>query len=186
LQRSVTKLASGAQWYRLRAGRGIMKVMWGRVRREIVGLSTVLFAVILGSGARAVALPRCVVVSTSSIGFGAYESGDSKPVDSTGSVVFECEEVGSSDMVAIEISRSRAGSFQPRAMTGPSPSFEYNLYLDAARTVVWGDGSAGTSVYRVRPVSGRTVSVPIYGRIPPRQNVRAGRYSDVVIITLMF
>lgn len=163
-----------------------MEVMWGRTSRKVVAFSAVLAGAILGVGAHAAAVPRCAVVSTVSVGFGAYESGDSKPVDSTGSFAFECDEVGTNDLVAIEISRSRSGSFQPRAMTGPSPSFEYNLYLDAARTVVWGDGSAGTSVYRVRPVSGRAVSVPIYGRIPPRQNVRAGRYSDVVIITLMF
>jgi spore coat protein U-like protein len=161
-------------------------VMFGSLSRKAAAISACLAAAVLGLGAPAVASPRCGVVSTVSVGFGAYEAGHSKPVDSAGSVAFECEDVGTNDMIAIEISRSRSGSFQPRAMSGPSPNFEYNLYLDAARTVVWGDGSAGTSVYRVRPVSGRTFSVPIYGRIPPRQNVRAGRYSDVVIVTLMF
>ena len=35
-------------------------------------------------------------------------------------------------------------------------------------------------------ISTRTVSHPIYGRIPPLQAVDAGQYSDTVVVTLTF
>jgi spore coat protein U-like protein len=41
-------------------------------------------------------------------------------------------------------------------------------------------------VFRARPIPGRPTTLPVYGRIPPRQNVKAGPYSDVVIVTLNF
>ena len=73
-----------------------------------------------------------------------------------------------------------------RAMSNGPHSLAYNVYLDAARTIVWGDGSNGTSAYGpVKPNPG-TNTVWIYGRIFARQNVTVGTYSDTLTVTIVY
>ena len=42
----------------------------------------------------------------------------------------------------------------------------YNVYTDAQRTIIWGDGTAGTQVFteNAQP-NNHPVTVPVYGRI---------------------
>lgn len=66
-------------------------------------------------------------------------------------------------------------------------AIEYNLYTDSTRTTLWGDGSAGTSYVSDGYLLGLlTVSrnYPVYGRVPAGQNLPAGVYSDVVVVTV--
>ncbi|HET8562425.1 MAG TPA: spore coat protein U domain-containing protein [Candidatus Binatia bacterium] len=59
--------------------------------------------------------------------------------------------------------------------------------MDAARTLIWGDGTGGTYVYSVtNPPLNQNVTVTVYGRIPPRQNVRAGSLSSTVSVIINF
>jgi spore coat protein U-like protein len=132
------------------------------------------------------AVSRCSIMNSAGVSFGVYNSHHAAPLDSAGSVAVECVGVAASDTVTIAIGRSRHGTFIPRMMSGPSSRFEYNLYLDAARTTVWGDGTSGTSTYVLRPVDGQTVSVPIFGRIPAHQNLPPGVYSDLLILTVLY
>jgi len=129
---------------------------------------------------------RCSITNAVGPSFGPYDTLSPSPRDSAGFISFRCERVGPSDMIVIEISRGQGHSFMPRGMSRRGERLEYNLYLDAARTVIWGDGSRGTSRYQVRPSEGRTESVPIYGRIPPRQTVVPGSYSDHVVLTVNY
>jgi spore coat protein U-like protein len=63
----------------------------------------------------------------------------------------------------------------------------YNLYLDAAGTQVWGDGSGGSQAYVVNsPSSGIDVSIPVYGRLFGDQNDSAGDYHDNVSVLVTF
>ena len=65
----------------------------------------------------------------------------------------------------------------------------YNLYLDSARSTVWGEGSAGFPG-ATKPGTGVGAASPtshsVYGRIPPGQNVPPGSYSDTVVVTVTF
>lgn len=128
----------------------------------------------------------CTVVSTSGVSFGDYDTLRPAPVDSLGFVAFRCTSVTATDNVMIHLSRGDAGSFHPRAMAHRGFRLEYNLFLDAGRAVVWGDGSSGTSTYLGHPAEGQTVSVPIYGRILPRQGVRPGGYGDSIVVTIQY
>lgn len=132
------------------------------------------------------AASRCRVESAASLRFGAYTSTDHKPLDTTSYVSYSCHDVDPGDVIYLQFSRSRSGDFMPRRFTGPGPGFEYNIYLDAARTAVWGDGTAGTVDYEAHPPEGRTVTVPVYGRIAPGQNVWAGAYDDTLVVTLVY
>jgi spore coat protein U-like protein len=67
-------------------------------------------------------------------------------------------------------------------MTAGTADLDYNLYSDAARLIVWGDGVSASDV----SASGTSVDLPIYGRIPARQNVKAGVYVDTITITVSY
>jgi spore coat protein U-like protein len=76
------------------------------------------------------------------------------------------------------------------AATGaPAEKVDYQLYTDAARTTVWGDGAGGTAVQSgVGTAAPRTLTV--YGRIPDAganlsAAVRAD-YRDTVTITVTY
>jgi spore coat protein U-like protein len=142
---------------------------------------------LLGASATASAQNmRCSVANAVGPSFGGYDTLSTVPTDSAGFVSFRCERVGPADVIVIELSRGSGNTFSPRRMSRRDGRLEYNLYLDAARTLIWGDGSRGTSRFQIRPVEGRTESVPIYGRIPPRQTVVPGTYSDHIVLTIHY
>jgi spore coat protein U-like protein len=73
-------------------------------------------------------------------------------------------------------------------MLSSSNQLFYNLFLDAARTIVWGDGTGGTQFYfsqNPQP-NNQNISVPIYGRMPALQDVKVGNYGDTITVTLNF
>ena len=149
---------------------------WGR-------LSGLVLCVLLFQE-QAQAATGCTVLSVSGVNFGEYNPRDRMPFDSVGTIVYECRGAGGADTVSIELSRSRAGRFD-RTMTRMGSAIEYNLFLDPARTQIWGDGTGGTGVYRGR-ASSQPVSVPVYGRLAPRQSLPEGNYADSIVVTLVY
>ena len=127
----------------------------------------------------------CSLTSTS-MAFGTYDVLAPTPLDTTGSIVYRC---GPLDfLIRITLDRGGAASFANRRMLNGSEQLSYNLYLNAARTIVWGDGSEGTQVYFIlnpQP-NNRDITIPIYGRIPARQDRRVGAYTNTIIVTLNF
>jgi spore coat protein U-like protein len=64
---------------------------------------------------------------------------------------------------------------------------DYNLFLDANRTTIWGDGTGGSSRSGpIMPPLLTQVTVTVYTRIPARQNVRVGHYTDSITATINF
>jgi spore coat protein U-like protein len=77
-------------------------------------------------------------------------------------------------------------SQSPRHMEGSTGDrLEYEIYLDDARTVVWGDGGFGSQPLSIQHPGG-TLTLPIYGRIFPGQRVHAGVYRDSLRILASF
>ncbi len=79
-------------------------------------------------------------------------------------------------MVKLDPGRGSGGNFTARKMDGAGNNLNYNLYIDAAGTKIWGDGTGGTFA---QPGGSNLI---IYGRIPPLQKVKPGAYSDSVIV----
>lgn len=128
----------------------------------------------------------CGFVSIAGISFGIYDvfGGD---VDSTGSLAYRCTGVIPGDVVDIQLTIGGGSSFMPRQMQNASHRLSYNIYLDAARTSIWGDGTGGTSRYGPAPlVEGVTVTVPTYGRIPSGQDPYVGIYLDTITAIMTF
>lgn len=152
---------------------------------RLATLSLVSLAGLFGaSGAHALS---CQIVRIDAVFFGLYDPFYNGHSDSTGAVVFRCSDVQPSDTVVVEIDRGGSGTFSPRKMSGGGWDLVYNLYLDAARTVVWGDGTSGTGRYGPSlPPENEDVTVTIYGRAPSRQNLGAASYKDDLVVTLVY
>lgn len=131
-------------------------------------------------------------VSAGSVAFGIYDPLAAGPLDSTGIIQATCTSASPPRVTyEIRLDTGQAGSFAPRAMAGGASQLSYNLYIDAARSAVWGDGSGGTSVvtadYNLTPPgSTQTDSYTVYGRVPAAQVVTAGSYLDTITVTLEF
>ena len=123
-------------------------------------------------------------ITTTGVNFGPYNVFDTAPVDSTGSVRYQCS--GNTPSFTIAIGLGSSPTFAMRTLRNGSEALNYNLYLDAARTSIWGEGTSGTALFTVANPSGKAVSLTIFGRIPAGQDVAAGSYSDSIVVTIQF
>lgn len=129
----------------------------------------------------------CSIGTVVGVALGGYDVFSSSPLDSAGSVTFSCTGVGANDVIYINLSRGGSSTFFPRRMTSGGSALEYNLFLDAARTQVWGDGTGGSSHYGpVKPPEGTNTSLTVYGRAPARQNISVGTYADPIVVTILY
>ena len=124
-------------------------------------------------------------VSATAVSFGSYNVFNAAPVDSTGTVRYNCN--GGAKNLVIAISRGQSPTFMPRTLKKGTESLTYNLFQDPSRTVVWGDGTGGSQYfYAGDPANNDDVDVTIFGRIPPSQDITAGAYSDSVTVMILF
>jgi spore coat protein U-like protein len=122
-------------------------------------------------------------VSVLGVNFGTYDVFDSVNDDSTGWIVINCTD--NPNHWSLTLGKgANSTTFIPRKMVNAGTLLNYNLYTDAARTIVWGDGTGGTVT--VPGAGNGTTRHPVYGRIPPGQDARAGINTDIVVITLNF
>lgn len=86
------------------------------------------------------------------------------------------------------LSRGSSGVYVPtRTMTGPVTA-NYNVFLDAAGTQIWGDTTAGSvsySVYNSQPQQ-QDFAGNMYGIMPALQDLSAGSYTDTIFATLQY
>jgi spore coat protein U-like protein len=130
------------------------------------------------------------------VAFGVYDQVATAPDDSTGTVTVTCVNTGPANTTvnfSIALSTGASGAYAQRYMTAGAPRLNYNLYRDAARTLVWGNGSAGTSIITgslaVGPGVGngtKSAAYTVYGRAPALQDPAPGTYTDAIVITLTF
>lgn len=123
--------------------------------------------------------------------FGAYDPFSASPVDSAGSVTVTCQFlIGVLVNYTIQLSTGAGGGYSPRSLSGPGYQLDYNLYTNAGRTNVWGNGSGGTATvsdgYLITLLVPFVRNYTVYGRIPAGQNVAPGGYSDTIIVTVNY
>ncbi len=124
---------------------------------------------------------RCMVQVLTDVSFGTYDPLGSGNLDANGMLRVRCSPVAYN--VLVKLGTGLGGGYQPRYMQSGSGQLGYNLYLDASRTTVWGDGTSGTD-YLFLSTLRRWQSIPIYGRSPLGQSAAAGSYSDTVVVTI--
>ncbi|TRZ56620.1 MAG: SCPU domain-containing protein [Rhodocyclaceae bacterium] len=121
----------------------------------------------------------CQFNTIGAVAFGAYDVFSLVATMGTGSIrISSCS---GAPFVAM-LSTGNGGSYAPRTMLNGVNTLQYNLYKDANRTVIWGDGSGGTATAS----SNGSTTFTVYGQIPAGQDAAAGVYADSIVATITF
>jgi spore coat protein U-like protein len=151
---------------------------------------------------------RACTIETRPLSFGIYDPLADRDLDATAQIIYVCLNGngnggggggggggnggggGGSDKQAIrvELWTGAANTFD-RAMRGAEGGnwLNYNIYLDATRQSIWGNGFSGTEAYiDSHPPNGTPVIVPAFGRVFASQNVVSGVYVDTVHVVILF
>ena len=156
----------------------------GRRMRRTMRLM-LLGAIAAGAGLvaqTALAAPACSFTSVTSVNFGAYDVFSAVADNSVGSLRILCS--GGGGPFTVTLSTGWSNSYASRIMRSGTNQLNYNLYTDAARTVVWGNGSGTSSIQTV--ARNRTTTLNVYGQIPAGQDAVVGNYTDTILATVTF
>ena len=150
-----------------------------------------LLLLVLIAPATSWAVLESCTVSATPLPFGVYNPASASPADATGTISVTCDVslIGLFASWSIRMSPGGSASYAPRRLSSGAATLSYNLYTSSAHTTVWGDGSASTAIVsdsQTLLVGSNTEHYTVYGRIPPLQDVRAGSYSDSIVVTVMY
>ncbi|MEQ1661077.1 MAG: spore coat U domain-containing protein [Thiobacillus sp.] len=141
-----------------------------------------------------IALAASCTLSLSGMTFGAYDVLTPTALDTTSTINVACTRtVSPNERVNYTLTASvgSGASYASRSMAQGVERLNYNLYRNAARSQIWGNGTGGsqtiTGTHNLSNGSPtRNRNHTLYGRIPALQNVAAGNYLDTLAITLIF
>ena len=129
-------------------------------------------------------------VDNPTLAFGSYSVLSASPLDTTTTTTVTCTSVLSLFVsFTVQLSPGSSGNQLSRYMTSGTPHLSYNVYTDATRTTVWGNGSGGTGTFSggfLAVLLGAFQTFVIYGRIPAQQAAPVGVYSDTLVITVNY
>lgn len=129
----------------------------------------------------------CSTFNVDNIAFGPYGG---TAVNATGTVTINCI-AGASYDIALGAGLGAGATVATRYMTNQTSGMsdqilEYKLYSDSGRSILWGDGTSGTSKV-AGTATGADQLHTIYGTVTGSQTGRkVGTYQDTVIVTLTF
>lgn len=124
-------------------------------------------------------------ISTSPLNFGSVDTLSGSPVDGTGGITVTCTN-GTVWSAAADAGSGSGATFASRRLTQGADTLSYNLYTNAGRTSIWGDGT-GSTVTIGNTGTGAAQTVTVYGRIPGSQSsAPAGSYADTVSVTVTY
>lgn len=153
-------------------------------------MKLVRIGIFAGLALAATALParaECLV-ETKAIVFPQYDVYSVKALEAEGALSYKCtsDQIGVTTTFRITIEPSADGTFVHRMKRGAEVLL-YDLFIDPARTMIWGNGSKGTLAYVGACCAvGKYTTAGIYARIAPGQDVSDGRYSDTLLVTFEF
>lgn len=107
-------------------------------------------------------------------------------IDQTTTLAVTCTN-GATYNVGLDAGSVSGSTVTNRLLAGtgtPVPTVAYQLYRDAARTLVWGQ-TVGTDTFSGTG-NGAAQTVTVYGRVAPQTTPAAGAYSSTVTATVTF
>ena len=133
-------------------------------------------------------------MSATGLSFGSYSVFSASPLDSAATLRIGCTQnkpgngAGSGATgtpVEVSFGPGETGTVSERYMTTSSmDNLRYQIYADASRRVMLGDGSHGTTTLTMN--AGTSTTVTVFGRTFAKQDVYPGSYRDSVRITISF
>ncbi len=152
-----------------------------RSGRQTLAALLLLFGASIGNIANA---QNCTITAVP-LNFGSYLANDLAPLDNAGAVDIDCK--GRGGIFLVTIAAGNSNDYAQRLMLSATDALAYNVYLDAARTRIWGNWSTGTSaLWQFRRNGRYRESIPVYGRVFAGQDVDPGIYSDSLLVTIIF
>jgi spore coat protein U-like protein len=132
--------------------------------------------------ANASVINDCIVGATN-VAFGSSAGPLSSAISANGTISVQCT---NGDAYEVSLSSGNSGSLANREMKSVAGNLvNYQLYLDAAHTMPWGDGTSGSSA-SVGTGSGAVQSLTVYGVVPAQTSAAPGSYSDTITATINF
>ena len=172
-----------------RRRRSMRWVVWG-------GLVVSGFAVAtVNATCVAVGVVTCsATVSALPLPFGNYDpnNGTARDISSSITVTSTAFGLGLATTIgyAISLNQGMNGSVPARKMVGGSAAtpLGYNVFTNSNYDQVWGNNSVSDSVSVGATLGGTSVTrnYAVYGRVPPRQYVSVGVYTDTITVTVNY
>jgi len=129
---------------------------------------------------------NCTISTSQNMAFSGAGSASllNNPIDAAATLAVRCT---NNDAYRIRLNGGTNGTVAQRYMrrSGGTERIAYSLYTDSARTLPWGDGSAGTTSY-TSVGTGNVQTVTVYGRVPAQAAPTPGSYTDTVQAVIEF
>lgn len=131
---------------------------------------------------------NCILGNISDLDFGTY-TPTAGSVSASTMVPVRCSR---GTPYAISISAGTSGSFATRTMKNGLANLEYNLFVDAPATTIWGDGTGATDVVKGTGnglAARNTMAHLVYGVLPDNSNnqdATPGSYQETVVVTITY
>lgn len=127
--------------------------------------------------------PACSVAA-SNLAFGVYDTASATPTDGTTTLNVTCSN-GTPYTVGLDEGTGQQATVAQRKLTATSQNFlVYALYVDAARTTVWGETIGVNTVAGTG--AGTLQSLTVHGRVPAQQTVTPATFTDTITVTLTY
>lgn len=130
----------------------------------------------------ATAVDSCIVAATD-LSFGRYNPLNLSPTDASSMVTVTCT-VNSGFVIGLDAGIGNGATTNARRMSNGDSLIDYSLYRDSAHNLVWGNDEGTNTASGIG--TGAPAEYPVYGRIPPRQTVQRGVYTDTVTVWVSF
>lgn len=126
--------------------------------------------------------PSCQLTNVDAMAFGQLDQTADN--DAQADITWVCTNGYDSE---IQLDGGGSGSIASREMSGPV-ALTYQLFTDAGRTVVFGDGVTGNVVNVTGSGYGNPATVTVFGRVDQADASIAdpGNYIDTITVTILF
>lgn len=125
----------------------------------------------------------CRFISISNISFANYNVFSALPnTGGIGSLSLKCDDEKHT-FYEVALSTGQSNNYATRFMKSGVNKLNYNLYTNASRTVVWGNGTGGSGILKLGE---HNTLLAIYGLIPGGQDAATGLYTDSIIASVDF
>ncbi|EIJ47803.1 spore coat U domain-containing protein [Herbaspirillum sp. GW103] len=161
------------------------------MKNQIHPLPLAVMALAIVTGCPPAQAQQLCSAASNPVSFGLYDPQSSNHIDNSGSITVTCQATVSLLIAyTVKLSAGSSGAYAQRKMLSGTNSLNYQAYLDAARTQVWGDGSSSTGFitdgYLLQVLAPVSRSYTVYGRVPGSQNVKAGSYLDTLTVLITY